>query len=320
MNHNQALMTKLVATATLSAASILSVPSVTSAHFNKENLTKGTTHESVKVLQLLLKDAGYYQLTKPTGYFGATTENAVKKFQADANLNPNGVVGPETKRALISEVLKRSPVLLSQGDEGQQVKEVQTHLEGKGYYNGHLDGVFGSLTRLAVLKFQHDHDLMIDGIVGPETQAALTVMEEVNHQDEEPQNDPTEKTKIPVKEVKKSSDGNKEKTAKTYHPQSVVKEIYMNSTAYTANCSGCSGITATGINLNKHPELKVVAVDPSVIPLGSRLYIEGYGYAVAGDTGGAIKGHRVDLFFPQQSKALDWGRRTVKVKVLDAGS
>ena len=47
----------------------------------------------------------------------------------------------------------------------------------------------------------------------------------------------------------------------------------------------------TGINLRANPNLKVIAVDPSVIPLGSKVWVEGYGYAVAGDTGGAIKGN-----------------------------
>ena len=68
------------------------------------------------------------------------------------------------------------------------------------------------------------------------------------------------------------------------------KEIYMSSTAYTASCNGCSGVTATGLNLKNNPNAKVIAVDPSVIPLGSKVYVEGYGYAVAADKGGAIKG------------------------------
>ena len=60
-----------------------------------------------------------------------------------------------------------------------------------------------------------------------------------------------------------------------------------------------------------------VAVDPSVIPLYSRLYIPGYGFAVAGDTGGAIVGNRIDLFFPSYSDAIRFGRRTVTVYVLE---
>lgn len=97
---------------------------------------------------------------------------------------------------------------------------------------------------------------------------------------------------------------------------SSVKELYMNATAYTAYCNGCSGKTRTGIDLRANPNAKVVAVDPSVIPLGTKVWVEGYGYAVAGDTGSAIKGNKIDLFMPSDSKASSFGKRKVKVKVL----
>ncbi|MHC8969418.1 LysM peptidoglycan-binding and 3D domain-containing protein [Priestia aryabhattai] len=99
--------------------------------------------------------------------------------------------------------------------------------------------------------------------------------------------------------------------------KSVSKEITVEATAYTAYCAGCSGITATGIDLRSNPNRKVIAVDPRVIPLGSRVYVEGYGEAIAGDTGGAIKGTRIDLFMASQSSALNWGRKTVKLQILD---
>lgn len=93
------------------------------------------------------------------------------------------------------------------------------------------------------------------------------------------------------------------------------RTFYVSSTAYTAYCAGCSGRTATGINLRANPSKKVIAVDPRVIKLGSKVYVEGYGLAVAGDTGGAIKGNKIDVFMSNKSKALNWGRRTVKVTV-----
>ncbi|RBW69560.1 3D domain-containing protein [Bacillus taeanensis] len=96
----------------------------------------------------------------------------------------------------------------------------------------------------------------------------------------------------------------------------VVKTITVTATAYTANCKNCSGITATGINLKKNPNLKVIAVDPKVIKLGTKVYVEGYGYAVAGDKGGAIKGNKIDVFIPSQKQALQWGKKTVKVQIL----
>nr|WP_066146284.1 G5 and 3D domain-containing protein [Lederbergia lenta] len=95
------------------------------------------------------------------------------------------------------------------------------------------------------------------------------------------------------------------------------KEMYVSATAYTAQCNGCSGITATGINLNANPNLKVIAVDPNVIPLGSKVWVEGYGHAVAGDTGGAIKGNKIDLFVSSKEQAYRYGKKQVKIRVLN---
>ncbi len=94
----------------------------------------------------------------------------------------------------------------------------------------------------------------------------------------------------------------------------VAKEITVTATAYVLNCKGCSGRTATGLVLR--PNMKIVAVDPSVIPLGTKLYVEGYGYALAADKGGWVKGKKVDLLFPSESSARNWGVRKIKVKIL----
>ena len=95
------------------------------------------------------------------------------------------------------------------------------------------------------------------------------------------------------------------------------KVLYVSSTAYTASCNGCSGRTATGINLKQNPGAKVIAVDPRVIPLGSKVYVEGYGYAIAGDKGGAIKGNKIDVFFASKSDAYRWGVKKVKIRVVN---
>ncbi|WP_404450793.1 ubiquitin-like domain-containing protein [Virgibacillus necropolis] len=100
-------------------------------------------------------------------------------------------------------------------------------------------------------------------------------------------------------------------------PEANGKVLYMSASAYTANCSGCSGYTATGINLNANPGANVIAVDPSVIPLGTHVYIQGYGEYVAADTGGHIHGKRIDMHFASRDAALAFGRRTVKVTILN---
>lgn len=93
------------------------------------------------------------------------------------------------------------------------------------------------------------------------------------------------------------------------------RELDMTSTGYTAgpeSNSGGNGYTYTGMKAVRG----VVAVDPNVIPLYTRLYIEGYGPAIAGDTGGAIKGNKIDLCFDRLDEALQWGMRPVKVYIL----
>ncbi|WP_438318176.1 LysM peptidoglycan-binding domain-containing protein [Sporosarcina sp. FA9] len=95
------------------------------------------------------------------------------------------------------------------------------------------------------------------------------------------------------------------------------KEMTMTATAYTAYCKGCSGTTYTGINLRTNPNQKVIAVDPRIIPLGSKVWVEGYGEAIAGDIGSAIKGNIIDVFIEHRQDALNWGRKTVKIKILE---
>ena len=61
----------------------------------------------------------------------------------------------------------------------------------------------------------------------------------------------------------------------------------------------------------------VAAVDPRVISLGTRMYIEGYGFAIASDVGGAIKGNKIDIFMSDVNSARSFGRRHINVYLLD---
>jgi 3D (Asp-Asp-Asp) domain-containing protein len=63
--------------------------------------------------------------------------------------------------------------------------------------------------------------------------------------------------------------------------------------------------------------MKVISVDPKVIKLNTKVYVPGYGYAIAGDTGGAIKGNKIDIFMSSKKDALNWGRKTVKIQILN---
>jgi len=107
-------------------------------------------------------------------------------------------------------------------------------------------------------------------------------------------------------------------TAQAAMTQPVGQTFIMASTAYSsdpADALGGGTVTATGQNLLTNP--MAVAVDPNVIPLGTRLYVEGYGEAIASDTGGAIKGNIVDVHFSTYEQCIQWGRRQVKVTILE---
>ncbi|MGE8052643.1 cell wall-binding protein EntA [Bacillus mycoides] len=111
------------------------------------------------------------------------------------------------------------------------------------------------------------------------------------------------------------------KAAETSEPSNG-RELTVVATAYTAHPSENGGtyggrvLTAMGHDLTANPNMKMIAVDPKVIPLGSKVWVEGYGEAIAGDTGGAIKGNRIDILLGSDSAANKWGRKTVKVKIL----
>ncbi|PLT35806.1 LysM peptidoglycan-binding and 3D domain-containing protein [Bacillus sp. V5-8f] len=112
-----------------------------------------------------------------------------------------------------------------------------------------------------------------------------------------------------------STEGSKESLER--QQQTIGKTITVRATAYTAYCEGCSGITKTGVDLRNNPGEKVIAVDPNVIPLGSKVHVEGYGYATAADIGGAIKGNEIDIFYPEQQTAVNYGVKNIKVTIIN---
>ena len=103
------------------------------------------------------------------------------------------------------------------------------------------------------------------------------------------------------------------------------KGVAYNGSYYTPYCTGCSGITKTGVDVRNtiyHQGMRVVAVDPRVIPLHSIVQVttphESF-KAIALDTGGAIKGHKIDILVADKATAISLGRHTVYIKVLRSG-
>ena len=116
-----------------------------------------SSQSNAKIVQYLLRNRGY-SLTVD-GYFGSDTESAVKSFQRSKGLSQDGIVGTNTWSALIATV--------QQGSNNNAVRAVQFKLGIS------IDGIFGSGTKSSVINFQRSKGLFQDGIVGPNTWAAL---------------------------------------------------------------------------------------------------------------------------------------------------
>lgn len=165
------------------------------------------------------------------------------------------------------------------GSRGDNVVQVQQTLNSKGYWCGTADGIFGPKTYSAVIRFQREAGLDVDGIVGPQTKKALGY------------------------------------SSPTYTPSRGARTLTLVATGYCP-CAKCNYPYGGQPSYLGYPLKRgIVAVDPRVIPMGTRLYIEGYGSAIAADQGNAIKGNRIDLCFSTHQEALNWGIKTVRVTV-----
>jgi uncharacterized protein YabE (DUF348 family) len=108
-----------------------------------------------------------------------------------------------------------------------------------------------------------------------------------------------------------------ESTLNLKAPASSGKVLTVKATAYWADSSN-NVYTASGKKAVRNPSgYSTIAVDPKVIPLGTKLYVEGYGYAVAADTGSGIKGNFIDVFFNTGGEVRNWGVKYLKVQILD---
>lgn len=154
-------------------------PAVSAQAEARPTLRQGNSGDYVTELQNRLRDLGYFTVT-PTGYFGTVTRAAVIAFQQDQGLAADGIVGPLTWAALDtagiappSETPSAGRPVLRFGSRGEHVTQLQEMLNTLGYNAGPADGIFGNRTQEAVREFQDTRGLIIDGIVGSLTWAAL---------------------------------------------------------------------------------------------------------------------------------------------------
>ncbi|PYZ95199.1 peptidoglycan-binding protein [Salipaludibacillus keqinensis] len=259
-------------------------------------LQDGDQGSVVEALQEDLNKLGYYQ-GQIDGKFGPITNKAVKDFQASHNITVDGLAGPETYGAIHTAVLQTGYVVTENEDDSDQSSSspLSNKTESK------EESVIESSVSESEELEQADEPVTTETSSEPEVEQ--TVEESEDNKSDESESAETENAENDVSTEQSSSMKGVDMTVE--------------ATAYTAYCNGCSGITYTGLDLRNNPDKKVIAVDPNVIPLGSKVYVGGYGTAIAGDTGGAIKGHKIDLFMPNQSDALSFGRQTIQITILE---
>ena len=181
-------------------------------------------------------------------------------------------------------------ILVKEGMRGGAVRHVQELLIQAGYLDGGADGIAGPLTRAAIERCQQDHMLVVDGICGEATYRVLSGGAEY---------DPVALGIADARSMQVSRGSG--------------RSVYVSATAYSAYDPGNSNRTATGTLVRRG----VIAVDPSVIPLGTRVFIPGYGEAVAEDVGYAIKGYRIDVAFDSHAEALMFGRQDLEIFIME---
>jgi 3D (Asp-Asp-Asp) domain-containing protein len=205
-----------------------------------------------------------------------------------------------------------SKIIVRYGMKGDDVKKVQAQLIKAGFLQGKADGIFGKATYMAVKRFQETSKLAVDGIVGSKTLAALKKYKPPKNKAQLSK----DKAKSPqkIKNVKPAPDKPLQQDSPKYEPAipGNWRPILLESTAYTRYDEGCTDFTYRGNFLRKG----LVAVDPDIIPLGTKLYVPEYGYAIADDIGGAIQGHRIDLAMETVDEAFNYGRRHITAYII----
>lgn len=192
---------------------------------------------------------------------------------------------------LMSSVALAASFPVREGSRGEVVREVQQQLIDQGYLEDGADGVCGPRTVAAIKKFQRAAGLEADGICGRATYRALT-----GHAYTAP---PEEEAS-----AMHSAGDMPEKYRNGY-------VMYVSATAYSAEDVGPRARTASGTRVRRGE----IAVDPSVIPLGSHVFIPGYGEAVAEDVMG-LRGNVIDVAFATHVEAMIFGRQDLEIYVI----
>ena len=269
------------------------------------------------------------------GVYGTETVNAIKDFQSALGLEVDGVCGNMTYRILraaafdeidittfklgdyvpeyeleisgvetdtpsasattvgsvlsavstVKDVIQYAGIgdVIKMGMQGEGVIDLQNKLIEHGFYDGEADGICDADTVDALKDFQRSRGLAADGICGRRTYLAF--------------------------------DGNSYEEGNSYTNgfPNYSRVVRVEATAYSSMEPGMSAYTATG-TLCRYG---VIATDPNFIPLGTKVYIPGYGYAIAEDTGGAIVGNKIDVAFDTIGECYEFGRQWIDLYIIE---
>ena len=272
----------------------------------------GDRGEEVREVQICLIAQGLLS-GEADGVCGSATVEAIKEFQSAVGLPADGICGEATFRLLhaaaydeiditnfmVEENSSRAETsdqnsgyaeigdVIKKGMHGPGVTNLQNKLIELGFLTSSADGICGDATVSALKNFQVSAGMDADGVCGILTYAAL---EDYQYSDVS-----FDESVTPAEEDSTS-----------FHHALTVE-----ATAYSAE--EMTGLTASGTYV-RHG---IIAVDPRVIPLGTRVYIPNYGFAVAEDTGGSIIGNRIDIAFDSYGEAINFGRQIIEIYIID---
>lgn len=280
---------------------------------------------------------------------GIPVSGVIDEMTYAALRNVDGSSAPAPAPSSSSEETSADGSMYSIGDSGAEVTSIQRKLKKMGYLDGGVDGIYGGDTSSAVKAFQRDQELSATGMVDGDTLSTLTSAY-ASYSGEsvlEPGDSGSKVIKLQNKLLLHgynpgSVDGiygaGTEEAVKEFQVEQNLamtgiadsdvwdrldsapgftgdyKRVYhMKATAYTPWDGDGRGRTAMGGYSGKGH----AAVDPNIIPLGSEVYIEGYGYAICDDIGGAIYGNIIDVGVDNYDQAVKWGMKpTVNVYLI----
>ncbi len=324
-HHHHGLL--LAAGGLVLAAALAFTPRAALAATLTDYLTVGQDSNQVAILQSDLDLLGY-RIKMYTGYFGPVTLARVKAFQADQGLRVDGQVGSSTRSAIQRALYDRFNYLtgaygtqsLTVGDTGPAVETLQRNLAALGYDVGPVNGVLMGQTAKAVLQFQQASGLEITQVVEAATfdfiARGLAISGRTATGSTGSGNPPAGNT----------ARGGNTVTTPSGKVLTYRGKYDMVATAYdaTPQSNGIWGPYAAWNGARLAPGM--IAVDPKVIPLGTKVYVTGYHHpdlppggfiGIAADTGGAIKGNRVDIYIEAGTQSvMNFGFQNVKVYVI----